>query len=53
MLLFAFVTFAEGYLGVRPTVALWSQLCHLKSQGAGDVLSPCGASSIYAHKGIG
>lgn len=67
MLLSAFVTLCDGYLGVRPTVPLWTRLCHFRSQmvATGKVLSStagpvpekvmtaCGAASIYANSNTG
>ena len=32
MLLSAFVTLCEGYLGVRPSLGLWTRLFHFRSQ---------------------
>ena len=31
MLLSAFVTLCEGYLGVRPSIGLWARIFHFKS----------------------
>ena len=54
MLLSAFVTLCEGYLGIRPTVALWTRLCHFKSQvSTGKVPTAYGVASIYANQNIG
>jgi hypothetical protein len=63
MLLSAFVTLCEGYLGVRPTIALWSRLFQFRSFRVGTgvfntdpktkkqvevkIMSECGAAVIY------
>jgi hypothetical protein len=55
MLLSAFVTFCEGYLGVWPTTEIWSQFFHFKAQKAqnGNALMECGAASIYTRPKAG
>lgn len=53
MLLSAFMTFCEGYLGIRPTVTLWSRVYHFKFQGVSDTMSACGVASSYVRKNIG
>lgn len=55
MLLSTFATFCEGYLGMRPTVVLWTRLCHFRSQvvSVGKVITSCGAVSIYANQNVG
>jgi hypothetical protein len=55
MLLSAFVTFCEGYLGVWPMMEIWSQFFHFKAQKAqsGNALMECGAALIYTRPKAG
>ncbi|XP_047085294.1 uncharacterized protein LOC124696634 [Lolium rigidum] len=42
-----FVAFCEAYLGLWPTVELWSRLFYFKAQVKEGELQACGAASIY------
>ena len=53
MHLSAFVALCEGYLGVRPTVAIWSRCCYLRAQTVDEAMTDCGAASIYSRPGAG
>ena len=66
MLLSAFITLCEGYLGVRPTVGLWCRIFNFRSFRVGTgvfhtdpitnkrsevkVMAECGAAIIYMRK---
>jgi hypothetical protein len=55
MVLSAFVTFCEGYLGVWPTPDIFIKFFYFKGQKSqsGDSLMECGAASIYTRSKIG
>src|SRR3954471_10080549 len=56
MLLSAFVTLCEGYLGVRPTIGLWCRLFQFHSfrvtrkQVETKVMAECGAAVVYVRR---
>ena len=54
VLLSAFVTFCEGYLGVLPTLDLWGRFFYLKlgTQAKGEP-AQCGAYVAVRHTGFG
>jgi len=51
LVLSSFATCCEAYLGVWPSVDLWSRLFFLKPQMADAAMSACGAASIYNRPG--
>jgi hypothetical protein len=50
MILSAFTTLCEAYLGIWPNVELFRQLIYFKTQTAETVLVICGTASFYARK---
>ena len=54
VLLAAFVTLCEGYLGVLPTLELWGELFYLKlGTAAKDEAAPCRACVAVRRTGSG
>jgi hypothetical protein len=56
MILSAFVTLCEGYIGVWLTTDIWAKFFHFKAQKAKakhEALMECGAASIYTRPRIG
>jgi hypothetical protein len=47
LMLSAFATFCEAYLGIWPCLDLWAKLFYLKPQGPEGEMQTCGAVSIY------
>jgi hypothetical protein len=52
MILSAFVTLCEAYLGIWPNVELFRQLIYFKTQTAETVPVICGTASFYARKTV-